>query len=246
MERPWTENFDFYEAAASKGRAMISLDLAAAEQAPLESHPVRMQFRVKMLQPRPDGLRSAEEADALFALEDRLVTAMDALDALYVGRAVAYGCSEYFFYVPAAKKDARPSLSQLAPYSLEVFAVEDADWERYFELYPSPYAVQTIMNRRLVRQLREQGDQLERPRRIDHLARFESQLQADAAATALRDAGFETGSPTRQDDGAWALEFHKVDHAAEGRPDQFVADIFHLLAPHEGDYDGWGAPVQQG
>lgn len=245
MHRPWTENFDFYEAAATTGRAMVSLDLAAAPHVPLSSHPVRMQFRVKMHSPRPDGLRSAEEADALFALEDRLVAAMDALDALYVGRAVAYGATEFFFYVPSAQRTAQPAVGPVAPYTLEVLAQDDPEWSRYLELFPSPYALQTIMNRRLVRQMLEHGDQLAVPRRIDHLARFDSQLQAAAAVKDLTGAGFEVDAPTQQDDGLWSVEFHRVDHADQGRPDEFVADVFRLIGPHEGDYDGWGSPVQR-
>ena len=60
MEGDW----DFYEASLDEDRAFVMMDLAAEKQ---ESHRHRLQIRVKMLQPRPDGLRSNEEAEALFA-----------------------------------------------------------------------------------------------------------------------------------------------------------------------------------
>src|SRR4051812_8232019 len=114
MSALWQENFEFYEAAAKTGRAMVSIDLAAAEHAPVASHPVRVQFRVKMLQPREDGLRSAEEAEALFSVEDKLVEAMCSRhEAIYVARGVAYGFSEFRFYVPATQRDAAVKLAPL-------------------------------------------------------------------------------------------------------------------------------------
>src|SRR3954470_10511083 len=101
MTALWQENFDFYEGAAKTGRAFVSIDLAASAHVPLASHPVRLQFRVKMLKPREDGLRSAEEADALFALEDQVIEALHTRhEAIFVARLVAYGFSEFFLYVP--------------------------------------------------------------------------------------------------------------------------------------------------
>ena len=104
----WQENFDFYEAAAENGRAFVSIDLDAAQHAPVESHPVRLQFRVKMLKPRQDGLRSDEEAETLFALEDALIEEIRTKhEGIFVARATAYGFTEFFFYVPTAHRDAK-------------------------------------------------------------------------------------------------------------------------------------------
>jgi hypothetical protein len=252
MTALWQENFDFYEGAAKTGRAFVSIDLAASAHAPLASHPVRLQFRVKMLQPREDGLRSAEEADALFALEDKLVEALSTgHEAIYVARVVAYGASEFFFYVPEKQRNAVGALSALlksfAPYTVEWFAEDDAEWGQYFELYPSPFAVQTIMNRRLIAQMVESKDQLEVPRVVDHMAFFPSRLQAEAAAKALAAADFTTDpiEPPKEDEGGWALQFHREDQCDGEHPDEFVSEIFDLIGPHEGEYDGWGSPVQR-
>lgn len=249
MELPWQENFDFYEARAKTGRAIIALDLGAHGHVPLPSHPVRLQFRVKMLQAREDGLRSAEESDALFALEDQLVEAVATkLEGVYVARAVAYGFTEFFFYVPL--KHRAPDASLLPDggvYELEWFAEDDARWERYLELFPDAWSLQTMMNRRLVQQMVEAGDQLEVPREVDHVAFFPSKLQAVAARDALVAADFrvdEPGAPTEAE-GPWRLEFHRDETCADGEPDEFVAEVLELIEPHEGDYDGWGSAIQK-
>lgn len=249
MPKQWTENFDFYEARATTGRALVSLDLAASQHAPLESHPVRLQFRVKMLRPREDGLRSAEEADALFALEDRLVAAaQEKLDAIYVARAVAYGYTEFYFYVPAAHRGGAPSLvKDTAPYEIEWHAAPDAKWERYEQLFPDKFSYQHMMNRRVLRQLEAAGDDLSRVREVDHFAFFPSEALAKSAAEALGRAGFRVDAPGAPETEAhtWSLAFHRDDSLANGEADELVDEVLELLEPHEGDYDGWGCPVQK-
>src|SRR5438105_2613950 len=101
MPANWTEEFDAYLVQVQGAPGVITVDLGAARHAPLASHGVRAQVRVKMVRPRPDGLRSDEESKALFALEDRLVeTAGRTRDAIYVGRVVTHGICDFFFYVP--------------------------------------------------------------------------------------------------------------------------------------------------
>ncbi len=251
MSPLWQENFDFYEAAAEKGRAIVSLDLAAANHAPLASHPVRLQFRVKMQRPREDGLRSADEADALFSLEDRLVDVMRRnFEGLYVARAVAYGATEFFFYLPDTQREAGTRaaalLGGLEPYQLEFLAEDDPEWERYADLYPDAWSFQTILNRRLVSQMEQSGDQLEVPREVDHAATFPSRMQAAAASEALVAAGFRVDALKKPElpEQPWFLEFHREQRCDGEGPDDFVFEVLELIAPHEGDYDGWGAPVQ--
>ena len=67
--RPWEENPDFYHSSWKSMRLLIHLDLGASDVAPLESHPWRLQARFNMRAAQPDGLRSAAEAEPLFALD---------------------------------------------------------------------------------------------------------------------------------------------------------------------------------
>ncbi len=247
----WQENFDFYEAAAENGRAFVSIDLDAAHHAPVATHPVRLQFRVKMLKPRSDGLRSDEEADQIFAIEDALVEEVRTKhEGIFVARTTAFGFSEFIFYVPAARRDAAATAKGVAarfkPYDIEWLEEEDAEWERYFQLYPNQYAMQTMLNRNLVRQMVEAGDRLEIPRVIDHMAFFPSREKAEAASKELVAADFQVEQPREPsgDQKLWGLEFHREDACDGESPDEFTFEILDILEQHEGEYDGWGSPVQ--
>ena len=248
----WQENWELYEGAAESGRAIVLVDLGAKGHVPLPSHPVRLQLRVKLLAPRPDGLRSAEESEALYALEDNLMAAMKAAaDARFVARVVAYGYTEFFFYVPPTAREVGAKADALvggaAPYVFEWFAEDDPQWTEYASLYPNRYALQTIANRRLQQTMEESGDHLELEREVDHAALFPSREQAEAATQALSSAGFHVKAPAPAEgsEGQWLLEFHRRDRCDGDRPDEFAFEVMRLIEPHGGDYDGWGSTLQR-
>jgi hypothetical protein len=242
MEGDW----DFYEASMDDERAFVMLDLAAEKQ---ESHPHRLQIRVKMQKPRPDGLRSNEEAEALFALEDKVTDAMaTTASAIFVARIVAQGYSEMIFYLPDPARAENPpqAVGDVAPYNLEWFVEEDSEWEKYQELYPNVYAMQTITNRRLLRQMMELGDQIQVPREIDHLALFPTEENAKQASAQLVERGFRVDEIVKDDRERWSLQFHRDDACDDGKPDQFVFEILDVILPLDGDYDGWGSMLVKG
>ncbi len=196
MDR-WEQDFDFYMARIDDRPASFVIDLAAAAHAPVASHPLQVAIRVPMLVARADGLRDADELDALGALEDQFVAALEAkVDALYVGRVVHAGDTTLYLYVPEAHRDALERLPELtgAPpgdYEPSWGISDDPDWEQYREfLAPDEYSTQSIWNRRLVKVFADGGDQLELAREIDHLALFPSREAAERAAFALIAVGF--------------------------------------------------------
>jgi regulator of RNase E activity RraB len=246
----WDGDWDFYEGTMEEDRMFVTLDLAAQEHAPLASHPMRLHVRFAMLQPREDGLRSDEEKDAIFALEDKIVEAMEkAAGAIHVARVVAQQHTELIFYFPTDKTAAadRPTdaVGDVSPYTLEWFVEEDPEWEKYDELFPNVYAMQSISNRRLVRHMVEAGDQISVPREIDHVVSFPSEEMAKSAAAALAEKGFRVDDADHAD-GRWTLEFHREDACDGERPDEFVFEILDIVEPFEGDYDGWGSMVVSG
>jgi regulator of RNase E activity RraB len=249
MTAPWTADFDFYATQIEDERAFIALDLGAQSAAPVATHSHRLLVRVRMLAPRPDGLRSSEEADALFALEDTIVERLAPLDALQVGRIVHGGYSTFVFYVPEATDDGRlrRAFGDTQPYVVEVGRTADADWSFYFGfLWPDPYGMQSIQNRRLLHVRGEHGDKADVPREVDHLAIFDDEKKLREAATALERLGFRLDAPECDDaTGEWRLQFHRDDRVDAERADAFTTEILDVVLPLDGIYDGWGATIEK-
>lgn len=251
----WEQDFDFYMAMIEELPASFVIDLAAGPEAPVATHPLLLSIRVEMAMKREDGLRDARELEALGAVEDQFVEALEKqVEAIYIGRVVHDGHTTMFFYVPEQHRAALANLPELTgappePYLPKWAVADDAGWEHYIGfMAPDDYAQQTIWNRRLIRIFEEKGDVLDVAREVDHMAYFPTQAQAEAAAEQLRASGFRCDElePPQQQEGAeedrgWALQFHRDDAIAGERPDEFVAEIFGIIQPLDGSYDGWGA-----
>jgi hypothetical protein len=249
---PWEPDYDIYEMLRDDKRAMTSVDLGAAAHAPLATHSHRMQVRTRMHAPRDDGLRSTEEAPALFALEDAIGEWLEkTADAIQVGRMLHDGMTTFVFYLtPEGAERVKSGFesniaAEFSTYKLEWGVAPDAEWTFYDRfLFPDVYAMQVISNRRLLAVRAEHHDVREKAREVDHFAYFESKESAVEAAKQLTACGYRVDEPTNDDEGRWSIEFHRDDRLDGDRPDEFTREILDIVVPLEGDYDGWGASIE--
>ncbi|SNR43214.1 ribonuclease E inhibitor RraB [Blastococcus mobilis] len=82
------------------------------------------------------------------------------------------------------------------------------------------------------------GDQVHRPRRLDHLSGFPSRSAALAAAGELEGLGYEIDGLRRRWLTVW-LAFGKeipVDHESAAA---FTREVVGVVDRHGGTYDGW-------
>jgi regulator of RNase E activity RraB len=245
----WEPDFDVYFAVVDGAPASFLVDLAAGPNAPLASHPTRLQVRVTLAQPRDDGMRDAAELEPLGQLEDALVEWLErTYDAIYVGHLITDGALHVVAYAPADRvEDPSNLLDDFDPGDYEVgwLVEDDPEWGMLLEfLYPDAYAMQVIQNRRLLSARAEHGDDPTLVHAVDHTAFFASREQANAAAEALTQAGFKIDSIAADDDTkGWTVNFQRDERLDEDHPDEFCVEILDLLEPLEGVYWGWGAMI---
>ncbi len=244
---PWERDFDVYQTELDGEPAAVVVDLAIRSEAPVASHPTLATVELPLRLTGPDGLLHPDEVSALAAVEDQVVQRLTAVGAIYIGRVVQGGVTTMYCYLPSAPRRAVDDLAAAVGalsggYTAKLELADDPAWKRAAVLVPDALAEQTMWNRRLVRTFAERGDALEVPRVVDHMAYFRSRSAAERAEQDLRAACFRVDDPYENDDGdEWAVPFHREDALADGRPDQFVAEIFEILDRHGGRYDGWGA-----
>ena len=153
----WKPSWNTYVSRVGGASCSFVLDLAAAEHAPLASHPTRLQVRVKLLRPTADGMRDPSEQEAMEQVEDALTKRLDvALEASYVGRFVGEGHATFVFYLPESVTnidravdalDLPRTVAKAGPYRPEWFAEPDPKWSFYFDfLYPDPDSYRRMMN----------------------------------------------------------------------------------------------------
>lgn len=250
----WDPDFDTYLTLVEEAPASFVVDLAAAQHAPLDSHPVRVQVRLTLQAPTEDGMPTPHESPLLHALEDRVTEGLaEHMGGIFVGHEISRGYLHVVAYCPRNRVGDEATLIDWLDddgYEVAWLASDDPGWDMYFEhMYPSVWEMRTIWNRRLLARLEDHGDDLERARPIDHFAYFRGPEPAAAAAKALEKAGFLVDPPHRSEDderkspAVWTVEFHRDDALADGRADAVSLEIMELIDPHDGDYDGWGCAV---
>ncbi len=171
------------------------------------------------------------------------------LHAIYVGRLITGGYVHFILYVPEAQLEAARSpvaALDLGPYAVEAFIEADASWQRYAEMFPNVYAMQTIANRDFVDVMKGRGDRLDVERKVEHLVRFPSEEKAREAQRALVVARFHIDAlaPPESPGKPWVLTFHRQERCDGRNPDRFVFEVLDTVLPLDGDYDGWGSALQ--
>ena len=245
------QNWDFFMCRIEGAPASIRTNLALIEVAPLEGLTQRLQFYIKMQNPRPDGLSSNEEYPILCAIEDAIGEKAEAAGAVLVSVIKSKGVLELWFYCDNAETlvdICQKTLGNFEGYLYQDFSVEDPEWEDYFGfLYPDEFSYQTMQNRKVLMQLEKNGDKMEVPREIDHFFYFKEAAQQQAFAKEAEAKGFKVrfnDDEFVEDRKAEGKEYpYMVEATREDSPlaiDDIVWDLLELASPFEGNYDGWG------
>ena len=245
------QNWDFFMCRIEGAPASIRTNLALIEVAPLEGLSQRLQFYIKMQNPRPDGLSSNEEYPILCDIEDALGDKAEAIGAVLAGVVKSEGFLELWFYTQNAEalaKTCEEALQTFEGYQSGYNIAEDPEWEDYFGfLYPDEFSYQTMQNRKVLMQLEKNGDKMEVPREIDHFIYFKEAAQQQAFAKEAEAKGFKVrfnDDEFVEDRKAEGKEYpYMVEATREDSPlaiDDIVWDLLELASPFEGNYDGWG------
>lgn len=245
------QNWDFFMCRIEGAPASIRTNLALIEVAPLEGLSQRLQFYIKMQNPRPDGLSSNEEYPILCDIEDAIGEKAEATGAVSAGVVKSEGFLELWFYTQNAEalaKTCEEALQAFEGYQSGYNIAEDPEWEDYFGfLYPDEFSYQTMQNRKVLMQLEKNGDKMEVPREIDHFFYFKEAAQQQAFAKEAEAKGFKVrfnDDEFVEDRKAEGKEYpYMVEATREDSPldiDDIVWDLLELASPFEGNYDGWG------
>jgi len=244
MQGQW----EFYECTVDdKHRALITVDVSLYDAAPDPARPFVLRVVVPFVNPQEDGFHRAEERERIDQIEKDLDGVVTELGGSYVGRAIFGGARRHYFYLAdeaAAKAAEERCRAVVTDRSLEIGGLADPEWSEYFGfLYPNDLAWQFIQDRNTIAALRDQGDDLETPRKIEHAAVFPSAAARDGFAARLGELGFEIDDTS--DDLAGPMS-HEVEFSATRKPLEVLRlneKLLLLATEAGGEYDGWGCEV---
>lgn len=245
-----SDHWDYYFFLVDGKPCSTVLDLGLVNEAPIEAKPWMLSVRFPLSRPRVDGLTDNAEADELGKVEEALVRSLRThCDAQFVGRMTWNGTRDLFFYAPRADALGVALGEALGPSpTRRVMSQvrEDKEWQHYLEvLFPGPIEQRWMADRRVVDQLKKQGDRLDQPRAIDHFATFTREVHARTYAAACAGLRFEVEARELDDGSGWSVRATRVDSPELVHVHEIAASLHLLAEEHDGRYDGWGCPVKK-
>ena len=240
------DEFDFYPCLVDDGPASIYVNLKYERERPPAD--TRYTLAIRMREPDTHGIGTSDETGALNLVEEAAIAKAGELSITFVGRIRTRGIWEIVLYGPAGHVDALHAVvhERVGDRRIEIRSAADPTWTYYRELLlPDAERRQWMDDRRLVQVLREQGDVLVTPRRVDHWASFATAADRDAFVTAVTANGFALAEASHDKSerpfGAWV---HRVDPIELDHIHDVVMTLVDAALAHDGVYDGWETSIE--
>ncbi len=190
-------NFELYVTSMDEGRALVSVDLALTERAPIPQLHWLLGIQLEFLDPDVDGFYTEDEEAMVTEIQERIVGVMEGEGrARYVG-AVTYAGTRMFYFYGEDENYLAPLVGKIAAeyrdYDFNFMSDNDGNWNFYFNaLYPAEIDIAHIRNRHMVQNLVNNGVDIHHDYSVYYYFYFQDGASRVRAASELELLGFET------------------------------------------------------
>lgn len=247
-ENKMPEDWDTYVTYLDDEKALIMVELEVAKVAPILKYKNLLGIQLTIKNPTPDGFYTAEEQPKIFEIEDHVVEMYKVeAHAKHVASITTGGTRMMYFY---AEDDTYlaglvgKAASKYGDYDFNYLLEKDAPWNFYFHVvYPSLLDMQHIKNRRMLKLMEENGEDLTEEREVTHWFYFDNGASRKQASVRLRDNGCEILDDNFYDeripDNNFGLRvLIKHDMTLETMT-KLTYDLYDFIERYQGVYDGW-------
>ena len=228
-------------------KSMVSFNAGVSDFVPDTEYMYLGFVKVKLNSPKGDGLVTEEEGVDVGFIEDRLE--MESLRyrcGKYIGRIISAGEVNFIYYLKLDFEWAnavKSAMENFTHYSYEFGSRIDTEWEVYQKLlFPSVREWQIIANHHSCDRLKEQGDNLQIKRAIEHKTYFESEKDREKFIQLIQEKGFTQKNLNEipfNDKIMFGVEFYRVDAPFYYEIDEITMNLIDLSDSCNGYYDGW-------
>ena len=232
--------------------AVIRTNLALRDFEFTANYPKRLELQILYKNADDNGFPTREEGEYVYSIEDAVVEIIEQHGDILAGvvkcdervRIVSYAKNELGYYDEISEMMAE----NFPEYAYTLAVVEDEDWELYFQaLYPDRYEYQSIMNMRLIENIKSDGDSMV-PRVLEHCLLFKTEENGEAFLAKVMEDGFiKLSSENLSNNEDIDKEYPYV--LVIGREDAFenidetVWYLMDLVEEFDGEYSGWGCHI---
>ena len=244
------DDWDFYLCDLDGNTGSYFLNLALINIIPIVEKNAFLWIELTLNKPTEDGMSSQQEYDTLISLEDQLIPEITELfNAIYVGRLTHSGTRDFYFYLNENTYDAKlveKAIHKFSEYQIKFGLKNDPLWDIYREtLYPNIYAMQSITNDRVIRNLENHGDTLIAERPVEHWCYFKTNKGREKFIEAIQIKGFEIKAQSYNDESKkpYCVQLVRMDSVKLTHINDVTWELVELCIENDGEYDGWETPV---
>ena len=232
--------------------AVIRTNLALRDFEYTANYPKRLHLQILYKNANDSGFPTREEGEYVYSIEDAVEEIVEQHGDMLAG---VVKCDERVHIFAYAKNEVgyddaiSEMMSENFPdYAYTLAVVEDEDWELYFQaLYPDRYEYQSIMNMRLIENIKSDGDSMV-PRVLEHCLLFKTEENGEAFLTNVMEEGFyklssENLSNNEDIDKEYPYVLVIGREDAFENIDEIVWYLMDLAEEFDGEYSGWGCHI---
>jgi hypothetical protein len=241
------ENWDVYMAQYEKGVGSTIINMSLKNSAPIKEFPYMLKTGVKLINCSVEGLPAKEEFDVLYAISDKVKSVIDSnLKNKAVGT-FSYQCERIDYYYVSDTNRIRKLLESayqknFPDYKYSITFRKDSSWEAYLEfLYPNEETYEYMTNDKVILNLIKEGDDLSKPRQVDHWLYFKSEADRDnfIPFAVLEKYKVESKEFLKDSKLKYKLQISRMDKVDVGSISKITLELRKKAKQLNGVYDGW-------
>ena len=228
-------------------KALVSFNAGVSDYVPDEQYLYVGFVKVKLNAAQENGLVNDEESNDVGFIEDRLE--MESLrwkSGKYIGRIITQGEVNFIYYLKMDfewSHTVEAAMKEFPDYKYEFGSRMDTEWEVYQKLlFPTIREWQIIANHHSCDKLKEQGDNLQSKRAIEHKAYFKNEQDRQSFLSLVEEQDFKIQEKMEvpfNNDTMYGIVFYRVDSPFYYNIDELSIKIIDLCEKCNGEYDGW-------
>lgn len=247
-------NWESYIATYEKGPGSVLLNMDLVKIAPVKDMSYIVITGVTFTDCTNDGFPSENELTNLPRISgdiEQTISDLTEEDMLLVGT-FTYQCQRLNYIYVKDSTGIRDKLTELykskyANYTPYINIKQDVNWDAYLQfLYPNIETQWFMKNQKILSQLQANGDDLTKPRKVDHWIYFSNVNDRDAFKKIITDEGFKVESEDKLNDNSinpFKLHISRVDSVDIKSITKLTLGLSNKAKQLNGDYDGWETVV---
>lgn len=241
------DNWDVYMAQYEKGAGSTIINMSLKEKAPFTNLPFLLQVSVRPIKCSKDGLPDEHEFEVLYNLSDTMKAVTDAATVNKAAGTFSYQCERTDYYYISDTTIIRGLLQEAfkkhyPQYSFTIKLKTDADWQAYFNfLYPNEVTFEYMQNEKVILGLQQAGDNLQKPRQVDHWLYFKTELGREQFVVFATKEKFKIENKQIIKDASLQYQLHisREDRVDPDSISSITIELRKKARQLNGDYDGW-------